>query len=600
MTDLTLSPEQTRAVASHSKAIVVVAGAGTGKTELLAHRIERILRESKDEGFRVVAVSYTVKAADELRERLGLRLGDLHKRVDADTIHGFALTLLRQYGSRIGLPIEPEVLSRDEDRVVLLDAWLQQSGQDWGGDPLEVLAAIDLARAQCTAATLLDEWRAALDAAGALDYAAMLERGAELAEGAWVARHLARVYDHVVVDEAQNLTQAQYRFLTRIVGDPSSDHLNCMLVGDERQSIVGFAGADAGLIARFSSEYRAERIELHTNFRSARAIAAVGLEVAAALGRPGLGLNATNYSAEGQVQLEANATEIEEGRLVASWVSGLLQKGLGEALVSPGESRFVSAEQVAVLARSAASLRFTRDALNELEIDTSMASTPEDWVTSLPGQVVIELIGHRAAPGHTSIRRRLGRLCGNPGLDWTEVSALLFGAPDPDLKVLGEAVASARTPADLVELIAIAQLADLNWEDDIAQLQAAWASFVDVARVGERTFANFRQHISRCQRGDSMGSGVRLLTVHKAQGREFKAVAVIACNNGQFPDFRATGDEAQAAELRTFYVAVTRPSRCLLLTRARQRSTRFGARPTEPSPFLRWVNQAEQARLLAQ
>lgn len=96
-----------------------------------------------------------------------------------------------------------------------------------------------------------------------------------------------------------------------------------------------------------------------------------------------------------------------------------------------------------------------------------------------------------------------------------------------------------------------------------------------------------------------MDPGVRLLTVHKAQGREFKAVAVVACNKGQFPDFRATSVEEMAAELRTFYVAVTRASRSLLLTRARQRSTRVGQRSTEPSPFLRLVAETNGLGRLA-
>ncbi|MCQ3808769.1 MAG: ATP-binding domain-containing protein [Acidimicrobiaceae bacterium] len=89
-----------------------------------------------------------------------------------------------------------------------------------------------------------------------------------------------------------------------------------------------------------------------------------------------------------------------------------------------------------------------------------------------------------------------------------------------------------------------------------------------------------------------LGVGVRVLTVHKAQGREFKAVAIAAMNDGQFPDFRATSPDAIQAERQTFYVAATRASRTLLLTRAETRPTHYGARPTEPSPYLQLVKQA--------
>lgn len=91
---------------------------------------------------------------------------------------------------------------------------------------------------------------------------------------------------------------------------------------------------------------------------------------------------------------------------------------------------------------------------------------------------------------------------------------------------------------------------------------------------------------ARAQRGDDLSPGVRLLTVHKAQGREYAAVAIIGLNDGQFPDFRAKTDAALRDELRTFYVAITRPRRILLLTRPAMRDTRYGPRRTEPSRFL--------------
>jgi DNA helicase-2/ATP-dependent DNA helicase PcrA len=125
--------------------------------------------------------------------------------------------------------------------------------------------------------------------------------------------------------------------------------------------------------------------------------------------------------------------------------------------------------------------------------------------------------------------------------------------------------------------------------DDIQQINDSWTSFVDRVPVGSQSFAEFKHHIARCQRGDPLDPGVRLLTVHKAQGHEFMSVAVVACNEGQFPDFRAHTPEAEEAELRTFYVAVSRPFRSLLVTRARTRRTRYGTRPTSPSPFLEWV-----------
>ena len=145
------------------------------------------------------------------------------------------------------------------------------------------------------------------------------------------------------------------------------------------------------------------------------------------------------------------------------------------------------------------------------------------------------------------------------------------------------------SPQELVEKLQDLDINDEDWSNDVQQVTDAWNSFIDRVPTGARTFVEFKHHIARCQRGDPLDPGVRLLTVHKAQGNEFKSVAIVACNDGQFPDFRARGTEAVEAEQRTFYVAVSRPSRVLVISRSRSRRTRFGTRNTEPSPFLKFV-----------
>lgn len=593
MTELVLDQDQERAVTSNAGAIVVVAGAGCGKTEIVARRIERLLRESEDDPFRILVVSYTVKAADELQERFAARLGDLHRRVDADTIHGFAWSLVRQHGTRIGLPLEPEVISRDEDRAELLEVWLRESGRAPLDDPRAVLAQLDLGRARGQTAPYLDDWRAALSAAGAVDYQAMLDRASELVTGQWLSRHLQRLYAHVIVDEAQNLTVAQYRFLTQIVGDPSTEHLHAALVGDERQSIVGFAGADLRLIGRFEAEYRAERIELRTNYRSARSIVDLGRVVSRDLGRPIESPQQETFLARGSIEVRACATEESEGEEVARWISELLSNGLNPDDLAPEEAPGVQPEQIAVLARAASSLWAVRESLGALGIETASASTEEDWVASTAAKVFIEMVAYRSAPEHLSTRRRVAELCGTPDIAWDKLGVLLTSASDPSVAQLSDLEEVKELP-DLISAAEALPVDDADWSDDVEQLVNAWRTFLDRTDPSERTYGNFRQHIARCQRGDSQDPGVRLLTVHKSQGREFRAVAVVACNEGQFPDFRAISTDDIAAELRTFYVAISRPSRALLLTRAETRRTRVGDRVTQPSPFLLLANAEGQ------
>ena len=591
MDDLRLSAKQERAVASRAQAITVVASAGTGKTEVVARRVERILVESEREEFRVLAVSYTVRAADGLSRRLANRLGALHRRVDADTIHGFALGCLRQHGTRIGLPLEPEVLTRLEDRHELLSEWLQREGRKPLDDPAETFRKLDLDRARGFTNLRVDSWRQVLAEAGAVDYPAMLERATELMQIPSVHRIYRALYKHVVVDEAQNMTRAQYRLLTEMIGRPNADRISTVLIGDERQSIVGFAGADHTLMTEFETEYGAERIELDTNYRSAVRIAEAAAAIASALDHPPEQMS-VRFQAEGDVHIGEYPTEEAEGGAVADWVRRQLADGLAGCVVAPGEPTSVSPDQVAVLGRSAAALNPTREALDKLDIEHASASTPDEWVTSPAGQALVELIGLRGAPDHLSIRRRLAQLCGHTDPEaWWDVAQLFDGSSDPGIAKLTQ-VSNVDSPEQLISELDRLEIEDQDWPDDARQIKDAWASFVDRAAAGSRFFAEFKQHIARCQRGDRLDPGVRLLTIHKAQGQEFKSVALVACNQGQIPDFRSTTADQIAAELRTFYVAVSRPTRSLLLTRSKTRLTRYNLRNTERSEFLSLVEPA--------
>ena len=331
-----------------------------------------------------------------------------------------------------------------------------------------------------------------------------------------------------MVDEAQNLTRAQCRLLTELIGHPNTDHIHAVLIGDERQSIVGFAGADHTLMAEFETEYGAERIELDTNYRSAVRIAEAAGAVANALDQPPEQLS-VRFQAEGDVRIGEYPTEEAEGEAVAAWVRGQLADGLAGCVLAPGEPTSVDPEQVAVLGRSAAALHPTREALDKLDIAHASASTPDEWVTSPAGQALVELIGLRSAPDHLSIRRRLAQLCGHPDPEaWSDVTELFVGSSDPGIVELMR-ISGVDSPDQLISELDRLGIEDQDWPGDARQIKDAWASFIDRAAAGSRSFSEFKQHIARCQRGDRLDPGVRLLTIHKAQGQEFKSVALVSC-----------------------------------------------------------------------
>lgn len=572
-----LDKEQLEAVQTDRPATVVVAGAGSGKTEIVARRIERLLSGSSSNDARVLALSYTTKAADELEERLSETSVDLGL-VDAQTIHSFAHELVRQHGTWEGLPPEPEILTREEDRVELLASWLYDAGTHIDLDDVPTLLRdLDVARASLRSVPFLDHYLAALNARKALDYPAMLEVATRLVEREWLRSQLIATYGHVIVDEAQNLTPAQYEFIATILG-PHPSPVNAMLVGDEKQSIVRFAGADPALIGRFEADQHAHRIELVHNYRSAAAICRIADELADKL--QNVTVPQVVSAAPGRVTIVEAPDEQSEGTAVADWIVRLMSDGIPSDALAEGENAHVHAKDISVIARSAAALRPTATALEERGVEYSSASDPTDWMASELGSALLALIEYRAGPNHPSAQRHLELRARTPIDD-------LAASP-----IVGFADAAVRTsntvPDQLFEQVQALDVGDdsVAWEGDRSLLADTWGRFCDRNGERERSYANLQLHISRTQRGDTGVVGVRLLTVHKAQGREFRAVAIVGLNEGQFPSYFAKTPAEQRSELQTFYVAITRASRVLRLSRPRERAGRNGPWSPEPSRYL--------------
>jgi DNA helicase-2/ATP-dependent DNA helicase PcrA len=589
-TTISLSAVQRSAIESDARAVVVLAGAGCGKTEVVARRVQRLLSDEEGVG-RVLALSYTNKAADELRDRLRERAGAESDRVTTETIHGFAHSLLRQHSTRIGLPIEPEILTRDEDRVELLEQWRSSQGLRSATDPLAQLRRIDLDRARAIDNEEVDEWRRALASLQALDYPALLDSACEVLALKSVRRQLARTYTHIVVDEAQNLTPAQYRLLTALFGEPGEGPA-AMLVGDAKQSIISFAGADPELIMQFALSYDAVVIELTENFRSAGKLSELAGLVARELGQEQT--TTAPHAARGQIDFVNGADEADEARKIADWVEGLLLEGLPVGAVADGETVKTRAEDIAILGRSASVLRGVASELERRGITYSTSSDAGDWLEGLVGKVVLELISLNGGALHVSPQWQLARLIDQDAETLKtrdQVRTAISSHPNPLIKALAGLVdeTELRTFIARLQTLSIDQNAsdsDLaSWKADLDEIGNAWRDYSATVDRDSQSWADLGIFCSRRQRG-SATQGVQLLTIHKSQGREFLAVGIVGMNEGQIPDFRAKSEAERASELRTFYVAVTRARRVLLLSRARQRATRFGSRASTPSPYL--------------
>ena len=596
-----LTSEQQEVVDCDAPATIVTASAGTGKTEILAHRIERFLSEPENGYAHVLAITYTTRAAAELRHRLQERLGDLTSRVACDTVHGFANSMLRQHGSHVGLGPGFQVITTDDDRVTLLREFGYMIDR-----PIdrELLTDLDLARATETSHQDLQHWHLILASANAVDFAEMLTKAIDLVQIPAIVRLYQRIYGLVIVDEAQNITRQQYTFLTKLTNRPNGGlrtGTQVLLMGDPKQSIIGFAGADPSLLDEFQADYGAKHFTLSQNFRSSFSLASLARRVEVALrGNESQSHPSLEYPAPGLIQVEVSGDERSEGNFAAGWVGSLLDRGLPSEALATGEESRVKPEEIAVLARNSSALRLTANALREGGRPVALAYKDTEFMATDLGTVSVLLLRRKSPSHYMTATMGLRRALSNTSLDVGSNRELADGLRAYEADYLDTLIPllDAPRPDNFVDQIQDCELPEntddlllAGWLADRALIVDTWKEYADRIRPSDISWQRFAFQLDISQRSRDLGLGVRLLTVHKAQGREFKAVAIVGMNDGQFPDFRVRSERSRTAELKTFYVATTRASRVLLLSRALKRDTRFGPRPTEPSPYLNYLQQ---------
>ena len=606
--DFPLTDEQREVVDSDARAVLATASAGTGKTEILARRAERFVKDADAGSARVLVITYTTRAANEFKSRLRSRVGSLMHRIVAETIHAYAHSILGTHGGHVGLPLDFQVLNSNEDRAELLARFSFREPPD---NYSELFRQLDYARSTGTTHPSLKTWRDALNANRVVDFGEIITKAIELLNIPAIASMQRNIFGLVIVDEAQNLTKQQYQLITALIGrddETGMPVVSTTLLGDPNQSVTRFAGGDASLMGVFADDYCAKRFELSQNFRSSRQLAAIERVVAQDLGKVGVSTDIRSEElVEGVVSVCEFSDEAEEASFIASWATELLNEGLPLESVSLEERVNVKPEGIAVLARHSAMLTASSEALEAQGHAVARAHTDEDLMATLLGDIAVMIMRFRSNRHRLSAASALHRELDLEEIDplsaedkqfCSRLSDALDAGSDDQLDILVPLL-DTESPGEFVDRLKQCTLPDTarcemlaGWPSDQQVIVSAWDEFAATTPVSERTWSRFAVHFDRAQSARDLGPGIRLLTVHKAQGREFQAVAVVGMNDGQFPDFRATTEESCRDELQAFYVAATRASRVLVLTRSRVRLTRFGGRNTEPSPFLQLVEQA--------
>src|ERR1035438_6496013 len=306
-----------RQVVEHGEGgLLVVAGPGSGKTRVLTERV-RLLLDYSSQHFRILALTFTNKAANEMKERLN-DVPDILKRAFVGTLHSFCMEVLANRGKPIGVEGLPNIFESFDDRRQVLanavrsDPQLSAALRD-AGEPKEQqrrlsswLERISELKNSLVLPSMVEDdderrlyegYDAQLRASAALDYDDLLLLTYRLfAERPKTADFYRRQYKYVCIDEAQDLNEAQYRLLVSLCG---AEFTNVMMVGDPKQAIYVWNGADPKYLDLFQRDFGAPKIELTENFRSSRAVVAAARRLD------------SSYIVEGQLPIEGTVELIE-------------------------------------------------------------------------------------------------------------------------------------------------------------------------------------------------------------------------------------------------------------------------------------------------
>ena len=634
-----LNPAQREAVQHEDGPLLVVAGAGSGKTRVLTARIARLIAERGVLPQEILAVTFTNKAAGEMRERVGRALGEDPKGMWIGTFHGIGARLLRANAALVGRTPEYTIYDEDDSLGVIkrlmdkhrisVKEFVPKAIAHEIGSAKNALVAVaefeDLARTPLAkaAAKVYRDLEDTLRAANAVSFDDLLVLPVRiLRENDEVRIRLARRFRHVLVDEYQDTNRAQYEFV-RLV---ASEHRNVAVVGDDDQAIYGWRGADIRNILDFERDFpNARVVRLEENYRSTSPILDLANTVISAnLARRGKTLRATRAGGEKVVLLES-ADDRDEATAIAEAIEDWRRGGrkYSDAAVlyrTNAQSRGFeeSMRRAGIPYRLVGAVRFyDRREIRDLIAWLRLIANPQDdeafrRAVTAPkrgvGDTSVELLAVEAALAGVPLLEIARRAAQGmiPGLRAALKESLdIFVTLVDRLRASAADTSVDRLLIDLVEKsgFEVALRAEgpegLERLENVQELVTSAAETIidDGGEVGLRPLDHFLQRATLVTALDQLGpdaDAVTMMTVHTAKGLEYGFVSVTGLEDGLFPLARAFDDpETLEEERRLLYVAITRAGERLILSWAHQRRRNGELRQGIRSSFLRGLEESE-------
>lgn len=622
-----LNPEQRRAVETTDGPLLIQAGAGSGKTKTLTHRIAYLIDTRQATPYSILAVTFTNKAAREMRERVAELLGE-----SADnrgfmpyigTFHSICVRLLRMDGQYAGIPRD-YVIYDEADRQAAIKRILKDHHVDEKAFPTRVIASVissaknelitpdefaETANSPTAqiAADVYPRYQQALHEAKALDFDDLIGRTVELLGTTKEVREKwQRQFTHVMIDEYQDTNAAQYKLIKLLIGS----HQNLAVVGDDWQSIYSWRGADFRNILRFEQDYpNCTVIKLEQNYRSTAHIlnAAHGvitrnqqrsdkrLWTDAGEGRPVQIRQVMTERAEAEAIIRAVRAGVEAG--------GRRYKDFAVLYRTNAQSRVVEDAfmRYGVPYRVVGGQRFyDRAEIKDIMAYLRLIYQPDDRasferIVNVPTRGI----------GTKSVQNFFGwvaaeRISLAEALERTEDCDSLAGKAKTGLLSLARTLRDFRTQAEtLLPDVLIEQLVKkidyLGYLDDGTPKGESRSEnvreLIGVAQAYQTVgLAGFLEEVALISDLDNLNAGddvVTLMTLHAAKGLEFPVVFMIGMEETIFPHSRSLYDQSEMEEERRLcYVGMTRAREELYLTYALSRSLYGGEQHNIPSRFI--------------
>ena len=617
-----LTEIQHRAVDWNNGPMLVLAGPGSGKTRVLTCRIARLLDSSRDQRFRILALTFTNKAASEMYSRVTALVPGLEGRTSIDTFHGFCAQVLRQHGVHLGIKPDFAIYSLTADRqAVLEDALGRNHAHDLAPDNVRLLPWVDRLKMRLVTPQEAEQWMLATNRVpaavadrvahaycryeeklrdlNALDFNSLILEAYRLFGYPALARQYQRSYRYWLIDEFQDTNGAQYALLRRMAGQ---DFRDVFSVADDDQTIYEWNGASVSRISDLVRDFSCDVVQLPTNFRCPPRIVEAGNRLVvynasrAQAKQPARAARTdTSLSEEDQIEVREFNSDTDEATGIASEIERLDVEARGGT---------------AVLARNRVLLQLTYNSLVARGVPAELVTRRDDFVSPQMRWLVASLkqINRPLDRRNMSVVMRAFDSFATSLLDWeglvsrseangvnlletwtTAVRETEMSQPVADAVDVIAGLAAGRIKLSAAIQKVLEQFERDDPDDDLKDDLNAWRRISREIRAsgGLASLDRLLQELQlRSKEPVPAPGAVTLTTIHGAKGLEFDTVYLIGLAEQILPSWHSVrkgdGSAALEEERRECFVAITRTKRRLILSWAH----RYRGYQKAPSRFL--------------